>query len=124
MWLFKKFTEKSKPIIRSEPLPTPLPIINTEPKPEPCPDSTDQVWPAKLGPPQCIGALPDDFWPVLAKLPYDFSSDDIPAIRKTREYKVLYNKWQTELAQNQVPAEHVASSSDSVAIEPLRLDCS
>jgi hypothetical protein len=68
------------------------------------------------------GALPDDFWPVLVKLPYDFSSDDIPAIRKTPEYKVLYNKWQAELAQNQVPAEHVASASDSVAIEPLRLD--
>jgi len=37
--------------------------------------------------PQVYCGLPEDFWPILAKLPFDFSSNEVPRIRKGREYQ-------------------------------------
>lgn len=132
MWLFKRKSTIIKTPETPEALPTPLPI-GTEPKPKPssdhsdpdpspapapAPDPINEAWPAKLGPPQYTGDLPPDFWPVLAKLSYDFRSQRIPNIRKTPEYKVLYDKWQAELTRAQD-----AASTDNATVEPLPIDC-
>ena len=39
------------------------------------------------------GSLPWDFWPILAKLPYDISSNNLELVRETSEYKNLLKQY-------------------------------
>lgn len=46
----------------------------------------ENTMPSPLAP-QVYYGLPEDFWPILAKLPFDFSSNEVPSIREGREYQ-------------------------------------
>lgn len=99
MWLFKKFKDKEpaqKRVIKPSPIEqTPPPSCEVAP-----PLAVQKpVVQTTINQPIKVGALPDDFWPVLAKLPYDFCSEDFPWIRQTPEYKKLYDEWQAELSK-------------------------
>ncbi len=48
-------------------------------------DETDVE--SSLSSPEVSSGLPEDFWPILFRLPFDFGSNEVPRIREGREYQ-------------------------------------
>tara|TARA_R110002110_G_scaffold65206_4_gene179940 strand:+ start:20175 stop:20555 length:381 start_codon:yes stop_codon:yes gene_type:complete len=72
------------------------------------------------------GGLPWDFWPILAKLPFDFGSDDLEQVRKTPEYKALLKQY--HLAQParkkavEIPPQEQHTNTSIQSLEVLLKD--